>query len=388
MRFREAGYWDIEGDLREGGPGRAAGRHPASRSTASASPRGRDFDPETGTLTRDVLQLDEAAARSLAERLETRDLRGALGRGQALHPQAVRAVHDHHPAAGGRPQAPDDRAAGDADRAAAVRERLHHLHAHRQHQPVGDRDHRRAPAGPRPLRPGVRPGRAPHATPRRSRTRRRRTRPSAPPATSSGRPGELAARGARRRAPALRADLAAHRRLADGRRPRASPPASGSARSPPTAPTPSSPPPARPSPSRASCGPTSRAATTPTPSCERPSGGCPASRSARRSPSAAWSRSGHTTTPAGALHRGVAGQAARGARHRPARRPTPRSSRPSRTAATSGRRARRSSRPGWRSRSSACSSSTSAGSSTTASPRRWRTTSTRSPTATATASTG
>ena len=89
---------------------------------------------------------------------------------------------------------------------------------------------------------------------------------------------------------------------------------------------------------------------------------------------------------AAALHRGDAGQGARGARHRPpvdlrldhrAR---------SSTAATSSRRARRSSRRSSPSPSSACSSSTSSSSSTTTSPRGWRTTSTGSPPATSSGS--
>ena len=71
-----------------------------------------------------------------------------------------------------------------------------------------------------------------------------------------------------------------------------------------------------------------------------------------------------------------------------ARRRTRRSSARSSTAATSSRRARRSSRRSSRSRSSRCSSSTSAGWSTTASPRAWRTTSTGSPPATRSASSG
>ena len=88
---------------------------------------------------------------------------------------------------------------------------------------------------------------------------------------------------------------------------------------------------------------------------------------------------GHTTHAAGALHRGVARQAPRRARHRPALDVRVDHPDRSRTAATCGRRARRSCRRGPRSPSSTCSSSTSPTSSTTSSPPRWRTTSTPSP---------
>jgi len=69
MRFTEAGYWDIEGVFT------AAGKSERLVATLIAVDgkrlaTGKDFDADTGRLTRDVLQLDEASARSLAERLE------------------------------------------------------------------------------------------------------------------------------------------------------------------------------------------------------------------------------------------------------------------------------------------------------------------------------
>ncbi|MCU1621424.1 MAG: topA [Frankiales bacterium] len=69
MRFTEAGYWDLEGVFT------AAGQDERLSATlvqvdGTRLATGRDFDPDTGRLTRDVLQLDEASARSLAERLE------------------------------------------------------------------------------------------------------------------------------------------------------------------------------------------------------------------------------------------------------------------------------------------------------------------------------
>ncbi|MDX6217588.1 MAG: topoisomerase, partial [Frankiales bacterium] len=69
MRFTEAGYWDLEGVFT------AAGQDERLSATlvqvdGTRLATGRDFDPDTGRLTREVLQLDEASARSLAERLE------------------------------------------------------------------------------------------------------------------------------------------------------------------------------------------------------------------------------------------------------------------------------------------------------------------------------
>ncbi len=66
---------------------------------------------------------------------------GVQRRGEALHPQALRALHDVHPATGGRAETPLLGGAHHADRAAPVRERLHHLHADRLDDPVGHRHH-------------------------------------------------------------------------------------------------------------------------------------------------------------------------------------------------------------------------------------------------------
>jgi DNA topoisomerase-1 len=70
MRFKAAGYWDIEATLAKAGePEQLVATLVQVDGQRLAT--GRDFDPETGTLTREVLQLDEASARSLAERLES-----------------------------------------------------------------------------------------------------------------------------------------------------------------------------------------------------------------------------------------------------------------------------------------------------------------------------
>ncbi|MCU1588275.1 MAG: topoisomerase, partial [Frankiales bacterium] len=78
MRFRAAGYWDIEGSFeKDGEPEKLVATLVQVDGTRLAT--GRDFDPETGSLlshrggtpTKEVLQLDEASARSLSERLES-----------------------------------------------------------------------------------------------------------------------------------------------------------------------------------------------------------------------------------------------------------------------------------------------------------------------------
>ena len=154
--------------------------------------------------------------RGAGRRPQRHDVRRPLGRGQALPPLALRAVPHHHAAAGGQPQARHVRVGDDVGRPAALRERLHHLHAHRLDHAVERRGRRRPVAGPRAVRRRVPPRRSRAPTPARSRTPRRRTRRSARrrvvPHAGADRPD-------RRAVPPLRADLDAHRRLADeGRR--------------------------------------------------------------------------------------------------------------------------------------------------------------------------
>ena len=124
----------------------ASGWPPAATSTRSGVLRKPD----------EVLVLDEAAAGALAAGLRGRQPDGRLGRGEALHPPAVPAVHDLDAAAGGRPQAAVHLRAHHERRAAAVRERLHHLHAYRLDHAVGVGHRRRAQPGPPALRRRVR----------------------------------------------------------------------------------------------------------------------------------------------------------------------------------------------------------------------------------------
>ena len=195
MAFRQAEYWDVEGHF----VAAADESDPTAPRKLTATlhsldgrrlATGSSFEQTTGRLKdgSDVVLLDEASARDLVRRLEGApfSVRSTDEKPYSRKPYAP--FMTSHAAAGGRPQAALLRAARHADRAAAVRERLHHLHAHRQHQPVGDGGQRRPLAGPRPLRPRVRPGRPAPLRRQGARTRRRRTRRSARPATSSARP--------------------------------------------------------------------------------------------------------------------------------------------------------------------------------------------------------
>ena len=166
-------------------------------------------------------------------------------------------------AAGGGPQAALLVVADHGDRPAPLRERPHHLHAHRQHHAVRGRPERRPQPDPREVRPGLPARRAP---PLRPEGQERPGGPRGHPARGRLVPHpRAAAQPARQRQlPPLRAHLGAHRRLADDRRPRrdrAGPPGCDVVR---RAATPSSRPRVAPSRSPASCGPTWRAATTPT----------------------------------------------------------------------------------------------------------------------------
>ncbi|MDA1010246.1 MAG: type I DNA topoisomerase, partial [Chloroflexi bacterium] len=72
MRFRSAGFWDVDAELatREGNADPFAARLVELGGQRVA--QGRDFDPETGELTgRGVVLLDEAKARAVAAQLES-----------------------------------------------------------------------------------------------------------------------------------------------------------------------------------------------------------------------------------------------------------------------------------------------------------------------------
>ncbi len=70
MRFKAADYWDVEGTFSvEDQQERLVATLAAVDGRRLAT--GRDFDPDTGLTTRDVLQLDEARARTLAQQLSS-----------------------------------------------------------------------------------------------------------------------------------------------------------------------------------------------------------------------------------------------------------------------------------------------------------------------------
>ncbi len=175
IEFRAAEYLGSRRQLRSGRVRGAAdrGRREAGRDRPRFRPDRRADHRGRGAARRG----DRAGARESAR---GRRLRGSLGRAQAVHAAAGGAVHDLDVAAGGEPQASVLGAAHDARRAAPVRERLHHLHAHRLDVAVGDRDRRGARPGPRGSTAprSSRPSRG--ATTARSRTPRRRTRRSVP----------------------------------------------------------------------------------------------------------------------------------------------------------------------------------------------------------------
>ena len=140
MAFRTASYWDLEGTF-DAGAKHAERMFPAKLHSVDDKrvARGSDFTSlgelkarQRGRPPRPV------QGRGAGRRPDRHVVRDPLGRGEALPPAALRAVPDHDAAAGGLPQARLGRLAHDVDRAAALRERLHHLHAHRLHDAVGD----------------------------------------------------------------------------------------------------------------------------------------------------------------------------------------------------------------------------------------------------------
>ena len=119
----------------------------SSPSTATGSPRARDFGPDgqlRGSGDSAAQVLDEGSARRLAEALHGRDLAVTSVESRPYTAQAVRAVHDLDVAAGGESRKLRFSAERhDALGPAAVRERLHHLHAHRLDSAVQVGDQRR-----------------------------------------------------------------------------------------------------------------------------------------------------------------------------------------------------------------------------------------------------
>ena len=179
---------------RPSSPPKEHGRKPTSNEPTTFTASLVTVDGRRVAQGRDFTPLGELAPRRPAPRRCRRhrpgrtpgsQLQRVQRRAQAVQALAVRPVPHHHAAAGGLPQAGLLGQAHDVGGAAAVRERLHHLYAHRLGDAVPDRDQRGPQAGRRALRTAI-TSPMPHAsTPARSRTRRRRTRPSARPGIAS-----------------------------------------------------------------------------------------------------------------------------------------------------------------------------------------------------------
>ncbi len=95
MAFRQAEYWDVEGTFTAASEAIPFPRH-AEHLDGRRLATGSSFEQTTGQLKdgADVVHLDEASARSVAERLATASFSGPLDRREAVQPQALRAVHD------------------------------------------------------------------------------------------------------------------------------------------------------------------------------------------------------------------------------------------------------------------------------------------------------
>ena len=206
--------------------------------------QGRDFGPDGNARDRRRGRARRGRGAPARRRARRRDVRRPLGRREAVHAPPGGAVHDLDAAAGGEPQAPLLRADDDARRPAPLRERLHHLHAHRLDDAVGDgarrRRARRLPSSTGADSVPERPRRydaqgQERAGGARGDPARRRLLPDAEAGRRASCP---------RRARALRADLEADDRVADGGRARARRSRSGSARRRRPGETPSSAPPA------------------------------------------------------------------------------------------------------------------------------------------------
>ena len=185
IAFRSASYWDLDAvlDAGEGADPPLFGAR-LTRVGERRVAQGRDFD-SSGSLidprVRAAAAPGPGPGRGPCRLAPDRRVRGGQRGVQALHPPPVRAVPDHHAAAGGGPQARLHRPAGDVGGPGPLRGRLHHLYANRLGDPVGHRDRRRAGPGAAAVRAELPARTSRGSTPRRSRTPRRRTRRSGRP---------------------------------------------------------------------------------------------------------------------------------------------------------------------------------------------------------------
>ena len=168
MAFRSASYWDLEATF-DAGARHDQRMFPAKLHSVDERrvARGSDFT-SLGELkagaggAQGVVHLDRARAESLAEALdetsfEIRSVESKPYRRQPYAPFRTTTLQQE-----ASPQARLRRVAHHVGRPAALRERLHHLHAHRLDDAVGDRGLGGQGTGSRAVRRGVRPRQAAH----------------------------------------------------------------------------------------------------------------------------------------------------------------------------------------------------------------------------------
>ena len=162
MAFIEASYWDVKGTF-------AAAQGDDQREFSAALntidgvrlASGRDFGDDGRLARDDVTVLDEAGAQALVG-ARRRALRGPRSRDEALPSSSRRTVHHLDLPARGGPQARDECPDGDAGCAGPLRKGLHHLYANRQHHAVGHGTAGRPHDDLGALRQGLPPRRARH----------------------------------------------------------------------------------------------------------------------------------------------------------------------------------------------------------------------------------
>ncbi len=207
MRFVAASYWDILGTFE---PGSFEARLFALEGKRIA--QGRDF-AEDGSAASAVLVLDEDDRARARGRARRPPVHRREGRREAVHASARGAVSNVDAAAGSQPQAALLVADDDARRAAALRERSHHVHAHGLRDALGRGAERRACARGSGVRRRDRSARA------STLRARRRQRPGGARGDQAGRRRLPHARRAPRRAVTGRA-RALRPRSSSGRSPR------------------------------------------------------------------------------------------------------------------------------------------------------------------------
>ena len=142
MKFRVASYWDLEGTF-DAGEKHDQRMFPARLHSVDETrvARGSDFGQD-GELKPNakVVHLTKSRAEALADALHDTDfaVRSVESKPYTRRPYAPFRTTTH--AAGGQPQARLQRLLDDVGGAASLRERLHHLHAYRLHDAVGDGD--------------------------------------------------------------------------------------------------------------------------------------------------------------------------------------------------------------------------------------------------------